>query len=67
MMIVVGSTEVLLSDSKRLAQKVKEAGGDAQLDVWPNMPHVFPVLAARVPEGKQAIEKIGEFLKQRAA
>lgn len=65
MLIIVGSTEVLLSDSKRLADKVREAGGEAQLDVWPKMPHVFPVFAGRVPEGKQAIEKIGSFLKQR--
>ncbi len=66
MMIIVGSTEVLLSDSTRLAEKVKEAGGEALLDVWPNMPHVFPVFASRVPEGKVAITKIGDFLKQRA-
>lgn len=66
MIIQVGSTEILLSDARRLADKVKEAGGEVQLEVWPNMPHVFPVLAARIPEGKQAIVKLGEFLKQRA-
>lgn len=66
MMIMVGSTEILLSDSRRLADKINEAGGEAQLDIWPNMPHIFPVFAARLPEGKQAVAKFCEFLKQRA-
>lgn len=63
--IHVGSTEVLLSDSERLADKFKAAGGESVLEIWPKMPHVFPVFAARIPEGKQAIEKIGEFVKTR--
>ncbi|MFP6809098.1 MAG: alpha/beta hydrolase [Pseudomonadales bacterium] len=67
MLIHVGSTEVLLSDSTRLVEKTKEAGGDAVLEIWPKMPHVFQVFAARIPEGKEAIKKFGEFLKNRTS
>ncbi|MDZ7685655.1 MAG: alpha/beta hydrolase [Gammaproteobacteria bacterium] len=67
MLIQVGSTEILLSDSRRLADKLKAAGSEAALEVWPNMPHVFQVFAARVPEGKQAIRNLGEFLRGRAS
>lgn len=62
--IVVGSTEVLLSDSETLAHKITAAGGSATLKVWPKMPHVFPVFAALVPEGKSAITDIATFLRQ---
>jgi epsilon-lactone hydrolase len=67
MLIQVGSTEVLLSDSQRLAQKVRDTGGEAIVDVWDNMPHVFALLAARIPEGKAAVVKLGEFLTNRTS
>jgi acetyl esterase/lipase len=64
MMIHVGSTEILYSDSERLAEKLTGAGGRAEFEVWPKMPHVFPVFAARIPEGKVALEKMAEFFKR---
>lgn len=66
MMIQVGSTEILLSDSQRFVDKFREAGGEVELDVWPKMPHVFQVFARRIPEGRAAIAKLGAFLKHRA-
>lgn len=67
MLVHVSNTEVLLGDAERLVEKVKEAGGDAVLEVWPKMPHVFQVFAGRIPEGKVAIVKLAEFIKKRAA
>ena len=65
--IQVGSTEILLSDSQRLAERVKTQGGQAEVHVWPDMPHVFPLLAWLIPEGKQAIEDIARFAKPKLA
>jgi len=66
-LVQVGSTEILLSDAERIVSKIKQAGGDAVLEVWPKMPHVFQVFAGRIPEGKVAINRLGEFLKNRTA
>ena len=63
MHVLVGSTEVLLSDSESLVDEVTKVGGSATISIWPKMPHVFPLLAARIPEGKEAVTEIGEFLK----
>lgn len=63
-LIQVGSTEVLLSDSERLAVNLREAGSEAAIEVWPNMPHVFPMFASRIPEGKQAIANLAAFLRK---
>ncbi len=63
MMVLVGSTEVLLSDSERLVEKVNATGGTASLSIWPKMPHVFPLFAARIPEARQAVSEISEFLQ----
>ena len=66
-MVQVGSTEVLLSDAERLVEKIKQAGGEVVLEVWPKMPHVFQVFASRIPEGKEAIGKLGVFLNKQTA
>ena len=62
-LVLVGSKEVLLSDSVTLVEKINAAGGSAKLSVWPKMPHVFPTLAAIIPEGKKAILDMAEFLR----
>ncbi len=61
--VLVGSEEVLLDDSKRLVEKLNEAGGRATLSVWPKMPHVFPLLAPFLPEGDKAIAEVATFLR----
>lgn len=62
-LIQVGAPEVLLDDSRRLAQSLKRAGVPVVLEIWKGMPHVFPVLARFMPEGKRAIKTIGTFVK----
>ena len=64
LLIIVGTAEILLDDSVEFAKKAKKAGVDVMLDIWDDMPHVFPAFAAFAPEGQQAIEKMGEFMKK---
>lgn len=61
--VVVGSEEVLRDDAERLVENIVGAGGQAQIEVWPKMPHVFPLLAAMIPEGIKAIEDIAGVIK----
>jgi acetyl esterase/lipase len=65
MLIHVGENEVLLDDSTRLAERAKAAGVDVTLEVWPEMFHVWHFFAAMLPEGQQAIERIGEWVRGR--
>jgi monoterpene epsilon-lactone hydrolase len=62
-LVLVGSKEVLLSDSETLVEKINATGGNARLSVWPKMPHVFPILASIIPEGKKAVSDMAEFLR----
>lgn len=64
-LVQVGSEEVLLDDSTRLVRKMKEAGVDVELEIWDGMMHVFHWLAGIVPEGNQAIEKIGQYIQKK--
>jgi len=65
--IQVGDAETLLDDSTRVAEKAKIAGVKVDLEIWPEMPHVWHLFAPFLPEGQQAIEKIGQFVQARTA
>jgi monoterpene epsilon-lactone hydrolase len=65
LLIQVGENEVLLDDSTRLAERADAAGVDVTLEVWPEMVHVWHFFAGMLPEGQQAIDRIGEWVRQR--
>jgi acetyl esterase/lipase len=64
-LIQAGSDEVLLDDAVRMAEAMRAAGGEVELDVWPKMPHVWHLYARILPEGRQAIDRIGHFLDRK--
>ena len=63
--IQVGAAETLLDDSTRIIERARKAGVEATLEVWDDMIHVFQAFAPMLPEGQQAIDKIGEYLRAR--
>ncbi len=65
LLIQVGSEEVLFDDASRLHARAKEAGVDSTFEEWDGQVHVFQMQGWMVPEGQQAIDKIGAFLKAR--
>jgi acetyl esterase/lipase len=67
MLIHVGDAEILLDDATRVAKSAKSAGVDVELEVWDDMPHVWHVFAKILPEGQQAIDKIGKFVIARTS
>ncbi len=64
-LIQVGRAEILLDDSVRLAERARAAGVDVTLDPWDDMFHVWQAFALLLPEGQQAIDRIGEFVRER--
>lgn len=63
-LIQVGTKEVLLSDSVRIYQAIKTAGGEAELDVYEGMAHVFQAYMVNTPEQKAAFAEIKRFWSQ---
>lgn len=64
-LIQVGDAEVLLSDSTRLAERLRMAGVEVELDVWPHAVHGWQMFAGLLPEGREALRRIGAFLRPR--
>ncbi|MCU0261451.1 MAG: alpha/beta hydrolase [Ilumatobacteraceae bacterium] len=67
MCIQVGDEEVLLADSTRLADRLRAAGVDVELEVFPEMQHVFQIAAGLLPESDDAIAKAGAFARRVAS
>ncbi len=64
-LIQVGTSEALLDDSTRLADNAEAAGVDVTLEVWDEMIHHWHIFAGMLPEGQQAIDRIGEFVRKK--
>ncbi|MFI8454469.1 alpha/beta hydrolase [Kitasatospora sp. NPDC085464] len=65
MLIQVGTNEVLLDDSTRLAARASAAGVDVILDVTADAPHVFQAFAGVLDEADEALDRAALFLRQR--
>lgn len=64
---LVGETEVLLDDSVLAAHQARAAGVTTRLDVWPLLPHAFPLFANVFPEARKSHEDIVAFMRQHLA
>ena len=59
LLLIVGSSELLLDDSVRVAHRCPSA----ELLVWNDMPHVFPGFDF-LPEAREATRRIGRFARE---
>jgi len=63
MLIQVGTSEMLLSDSESVAAKAKEAGVKVKFTKYEGMFHVFQMAATILPESKKAWAEVGRFFE----
>lgn len=63
LMIMAGSTEVLRDDARRVAERAQVAGVHVHYEEWHRMPHVFPIFAFFLPEGRRAYRHIARFFQ----
>ncbi len=67
LLIHVGRDEVLLDDSIKLDAKAKADGVTSTLEIWDDMIHVWHAFHPMLPEAKQAITRVGSFLREQWA
>ena len=66
LLIQASSTEVLLDDARRVADRARAAGVPVDYEVWPKMPHVWHLWTPFVPEAKQALDRAAQFVRAHA-
>lgn len=66
-LILVGSHEVLHDDAVQLTRKLSQAGRNVSLEIWRGMFHVWPYVFPLLPEGRQALTRVGSFIRSHLA
>jgi acetyl esterase/lipase len=61
-LIQAGGAEMLAADAHRLAEELQAAGGDCELQVWPDQVHVFQALPRLSPEAVHAMRYAAGFI-----
>ncbi|MBI2807370.1 MAG: alpha/beta hydrolase fold domain-containing protein [Planctomycetes bacterium] len=63
LLIQAGEHEMLRDDSIRVARKARANGIAVTLEIWPGMFHVFQSHEPLLPEAREAINHIAEFMR----
>jgi epsilon-lactone hydrolase len=61
-LIQAGGAEMLAADATALADDIRTAGGECELQIWPDQVHVFQALPRMTPEARPAMRHISGFI-----
>ena len=64
LLVMVGESEILLDDAVRFTKKAEFYGVETRLVIAEQMIHGWPLFAPILPEGQQAVEYIGNYIRQ---
>lgn len=67
LLVQVGDRETVLDDARMLAARATAADVAVTLEVWDGMIHVFQMYPAELPAAREAIGRIGRFLRKQLA
>lgn len=59
----VSESEILRDDTLRMADRLRAAGGDVTVQMWPDTPHVWQIGDGWVPEARAALRQAAEFVQ----
>ncbi|MGH8505117.1 MAG: alpha/beta hydrolase [Stenotrophobium sp.] len=62
--LLASDNEILRDDTVLFVQRAREAGVATRMDIWPTLPHAFPLFEMMFPEAREAREDIVGFMKQ---
>lgn len=64
MYLLASDNEVLTDDTVLLAQRAREAGVKTKMDIWPALPHAFPLFEQLFPEVREARKDMVAFMRE---
>lgn len=62
--VTVGDTEILFDDARRIAEKLKLEAVDVTLVVEHDLPHVWPIFHNILPEARQTLDALTQWIRQ---
>jgi len=64
MLVQTGGYDLLLTEDEQLAEKAAADGTPVTLSVYPEMPHVFPLVLPELAESFTALEEMRDFVNR---
>lgn len=64
LLIQAAASEILVDDSRRLADNARQAGVDTELQIWNGVWHVWQAMPVLVPEADAALASAAAFLRR---
>jgi acetyl esterase/lipase len=65
--IQIGSGELLLDGARQTAEAAEECGVPVELEIFNEMFHVWQLFFNMIPEGRDAVDKLGNFCREKMA
>jgi epsilon-lactone hydrolase len=63
-LIQASRTEILRDDALRMAERLRAAGGEVTLDLWPDTPHAWQIFGDWLPEARAARTQAAAFVRR---
>lgn len=63
----VGSTELLLDDSRRMHERLRDAGVESRIEIFDDVLHCWQMLDGLVPEARAALRQASSFISTHLA
>lgn len=64
-MLQFSEVEILRDDSLLMAEHLRAAGGEVEIDMWEKVPHVWQLFQGRIPEALTAVQTMAAFYARR--
>ncbi|NIE67917.1 alpha/beta hydrolase [Burkholderia sp. Ax-1719] len=62
--MLAGSTETLLDDTRRVAERARAAGVEVDCEIARNLPHIWPIYAPFMPEARRSLDDSARFVRR---
>jgi acetyl esterase/lipase len=63
-LILASEVEILLDDARMMARRLETDGVPVELDLWPSVPHAWPLFQGQIPEADRALDRTAAFLRE---
>jgi acetyl esterase/lipase len=61
-LIMASRNEILVDEAAALAEALRQGGGDVRLELWPGLPHAWPIFVGLLGEATTAVDNAGAFI-----
>lgn len=64
--LCAGTTEILLDDTRRMTQRLRDQGVDVTETIETDLPHVWPLFHNTLPEARRTLANLAQWISSRA-